>query len=51
MASVEHAAIKVMTPNTAAIARAELALRAKSETSASGLVRELFSGSATRGGT
>jgi hypothetical protein len=48
MASVEQAAIKVMTPNTAAIARAELARRAKSETSASGLVREVFSGSAKK---
>jgi hypothetical protein len=46
MASVEAAAIRVMITNTAAIARAEPARRAKSETSASGLVREVLTGSA-----
>jgi hypothetical protein len=46
MASVEVAAIRVMITNTAAIARAEPARRAKSELSASGLVREVLTGSA-----
>jgi hypothetical protein len=45
MVNVEAAANNVMSANAAAIARAELARRAKSEARASGLMRATFAAS------